>query len=323
MERQLSQMVHLIDDLLDLSRVSRGTIELRRERIELSKVIEQAVEMSHPVVEQAGHHLAINVPQSPIYVDADLTRLAQVFSNLLNNAAKYTERGGEIRLLIEQQNGEVLISVQDNGIGIPQEMLPYVFDMFTPVNRNLQRSQGGLGIGLSIVKKLVEMHGGVVEATSDGDGLGSQFIVRLPVVLSVVQSQTDDDQDIRPSSRRRILVVDDNRDAADSLAKILRLKGNESLSAHDGHEAIRQAAEFRPDVILLDIGMPGLNGYDTARQIRDQPWGKSIFLVALTGWGQDEDRRRSQHAGFDLHVVKPINAATLEKLLASAKAATG
>jgi PAS domain S-box-containing protein len=323
MERQLSQMVHLIDDLLDLSRVSRGTIELRKERIELSKVVEQAVEMSRPVVEQAGHHLAINVPQSPIYVDADLTRLAQVFSNLLNNAAKYTERGGEIRLLIEQQNGEVLISVQDNGIGIPREMLPYVFDMFTPVNRNLQRSQGGLGIGLSIVKKLVEMHGGSVEATSDGDGLGSQFIVRLPVVLSVVQPQVDDDEDIRPSSRRRILVVDDNRDAADSLAKILRLKGNESLSAHDGHEAIRQAAEFRPEVILLDIGMPGLNGYDTARQIRAQPWGKNMLLVALTGWGQDEDRRRSQDAGFDEHVVKPINAAMLEKLLASSKAATG
>jgi PAS domain S-box-containing protein len=323
MDRQLSQMVHLIDDLLDLSRVSRGTIDLRKERIELAKVVEHAVEMSRPVVELAGHRLAINVPPSPIYVDADLTRLAQVFSNLLNNAAKYTEQGGNIRLLVEQQNGEVVVSVHDNGIGIPHEMLPYVFDMFTPVNRNLERSQGGLGIGLSIVKKLVEMHGGLVQATSDGDGMGSQFIVRLPVVLSVVQPRADDQEAIRPSGRRRILVVDDNRDAADSLAKILRLKGNESRSAHDGHEAIRQAAEFRPNVVLLDIGMPGLNGYDTARQIRAQPWGENMLLVALTGWGQDEDRRRSHDAGFDAHVVKPINAATLEKLLASSKVAIG
>jgi PAS domain S-box-containing protein len=323
MDRQLSQMVHLIDDLLDLSRVSRGTIELRKQRIELAKVVEHAVEMSRPVVELAGHRLTLAVPPNPIFVDADLTRLAQVFSNLLNNAAKYTEPGGDIRLLVEQLNGEVVVSVRDNGIGIPRDMLPHVFDMFTAVNRNLQRSQGGLGIGLSIVKKLVEMHGGLVEATSDGDGMGSQFVVRLPVVLSVVQPQADDDEPIRPTSRCRILVVDDNHDAANSLAKILGLKGNESLAAHDGHEAIQQAAIFRPDVILLDIGMPGLNGYETAKQIRAQPWGKNLLLVALTGWGQDEDRRRSQDAGFDAHIVKPINAATLEKLLASSKAAIG
>jgi signal transduction histidine kinase/ActR/RegA family two-component response regulator len=323
MDRQLSQMVRLIDDLLDLSRVSRGTIELRKERIELAKVIEHAVEMSRPVIEQAGHRLAISVRPSPIYIDADLTRLAQVFSNLLNNAAKYTERGGEIRLVVEQQHGQAVVAVKDNGIGIPCEMLPYVFDMFTPVNRNLQRAQGGLGIGLSIVKKLVEMHEGSVEVASDGDGMGSQFIVRLPVVLSVVRPQADDSQPIRFSGRRRVLVVDDNRDAADSLAMILQVKGNESLAAHDGLEAIKQAAVFRPDVILLDIGMPGLNGYDTARRIRAQPWGKNVHLVALTGWGQDEDRRRSQEAGFDEHIVKPINAATLEKLLASSKAAIG
>jgi CheY-like chemotaxis protein len=279
--------------------------------------------MSRPVVELAGHRLTLAVPPNPIFVDADLTRLAQVFSNLLNNAAKYTEPGGDIRLLVEQLNGEVVVSVRDNGIGIPRDMLPHVFDMFTAVNRNLQRSQGGLGIGLSIVKKLVEMHGGLVEATSDGDGMGSQFVVRLPVVLSVVQPQADDDEPIRPTSRCRILVVDDNHDAANSLAKILGLKGNESLAAHDGHEAIQQAAIFRPDVILLDIGMPGLNGYETAKQIRAQPWGKNLLLVALTGWGQDEDRRRSQDAGFDAHIVKPINAATLEKLLASSKAAIG
>jgi CheY-like chemotaxis protein len=323
MDRQLSQMVRLIDDLLDLSRVSRGTIELRKDRIELAKIVEQAVEMSRPVIEQAGHRLAISVPPSPIYIDADVTRLAQVFSNLLNNAAKYTERGGEIRLVVEQQHGGAVVAVKDNGIGIPREMLPYVFDMFTPVNRNLQRAQGGLGIGLSIVKKLVEMHEGSVEAASDGDGMGSQFIVRLPVVLSIVRPQANDSPPIRFSARRRILVVDDNRDAADSLAMILRVKGNESLAAHNGLEAIKQAADFRPDIILLDLGMPGINGYDTARQIRAQPWGKDVHLVALTGWGQDEDRRRSEEAGFDAHIVKPINAATLEKLLASSKAAIG
>jgi PAS domain S-box-containing protein len=323
MERQLSQMVHLVDDLLDLSRVSRGTIELRQERIELAQIVEQAVEMSRPIVEEAGHRLSIHFPPSPIYIDADLTRLAQVFSNLLNNAAKYTERGGEIRLSVEQQDSEVVISVKDNGIGIPSEMLPYVFDMFTPVNRNLERSQGGLGIGLSIVKKLVEMHGGSVAATSDGAGRGSQFVVRLPVVLSVVQAQSDDEEPARPTGRRRILVVDDNRDAAVSLAMILRLLGNESVTAHDGLDAVRQAAAFRPDIILLDIGMPGLNGYDTAREIRAQPWGKGVLLVALTGLGQDEDRRQSEDAGFDKHIVKPIDIATLKALLASSKAAIG
>jgi PAS domain S-box-containing protein len=323
MERQLSQMVHLVDDLLDLSRVSRGTIELRKERIELAKVVEQAVEMSRPVVEQAGHDLAISLPPSPIYVDADLTRLAQVFSNLLNNAAKYTEPGGQIGLSVEQQDGEALVSVTDNGIGIPREMLPHVFEMFTPVNRNLERSQGGLGIGLSIVKKLVEMHGGSVEATSEGAGMGSRFIVRLPVVLSVVRQQVADDEPIRASARRRILVVDDNRDAAISLAMILRLLGNESITAHDGLDAVRQAGAFRPEIILLDIGMPGLNGYDTARLIRAQPWGKHVLLVALTGWGQDDDRRKSEDAGFDAHIVKPIDTATLQKLLASSKVATG
>jgi CheY-like chemotaxis protein/two-component sensor histidine kinase len=316
-------MVHLVDDLLDLSRVSRGTIELRNERVELAKVVQRAVETSRPVIEEAGHQLTIDVPKSPIYVDADITRLAQVFSNLLNNAAKYTECGGRIQLSVAREGGEAVVSVKDNGIGIPKPMLPHVFDMFTQVDRTLERSQGGLGIGLSIVKSLVEMHGGSVEAKSDGQGRGSEFLVRLPVVLSVMHPQTDDAVRVSSSNRRRVLVVDDNRDAATSLSVMLGLMGHESKTAYDGLEALEVAEVFRPDLILLDIGMPKLNGYDTARRIREQPWGKRVVLVALTGWGQDEDRRMSQAAGFDLHVVKPIEPAELKKLLASSNVATG
>ena len=317
MERQLGQMVHLIDDLLDLSRISRGKIELRQERIQLSKAIQQAVETSQPAIEQAGHDLTIEVASGPVYVDADVTRLAQVFSNLLNNAAKYTEQGGRIRLSMRRQGAEAVVSVQDNGMGIPANMLPKVFDIFTQVDRNLERSQGGLGIGLSIVKRLVEMHGGSVEAKSDGHGRGSEFIVRLPVVLSGIQPQGDQVEVVRSSSRRRVLVVDDNQDAAVSLAMMLELLGNETKTAHDGLAALNAAAIYQPDLILLDLGMPKMNGYDTARHIRKQPWGKNVVLVALTGWGQDEDRRKSQEVGFDMHMTKPIEPASLEKLLAN------
>ncbi len=322
MERQLGQLVHLVDDLLDLSRISRGKIELRKERVELAKIVQHAVETSRPAIDSAGHDLSITVPSVPIYVDADMTRLAQVFSNLLNNAAKYTERGGRVRLSVVRQGGEAVVSVRDNGLGIPAHMLPNVFDMFTQVDRNLERSQGGLGIGLSIVKRLVEMHGGSVDVKSDGHSMGSEFIVHLPVVLSVVHSQNDHGEPTQPSSRCRILVADDNRDAAMSLAMMLNLMGNDAKTAHDGLEALDVAAAFRPELILLDIGMPRLNGYDTARQIREQPWGKSIVLVALTGWGQEEDRRKSQDAGFDFHMVKPIEPAALEKLLTGLKADT-
>jgi PAS domain S-box-containing protein len=323
MERQLSQMVRLVDDLLDLSRVSRGTIELRKERIELAKIVDQAVETSLPIIEQAGHDLTIDVPQSAIYVDADLTRMAQVFSNILNNAAKYTESRGNIHLSVRQEEGHAVVSVIDNGIGIPAHMLPSVFDIFTQVDRNLERSQSGLGIGLSIVKRLVEMHDGSVEARSKGHGMGSEFIVRLPVVLSVIQTQPEGETQTLISRRRRILVVDDNRDAAMSLAIMLRLMGNESKTAHDGLEALELAQAYQPDVILLDIGMPKLNGYDSARQIRQQSWGKHVCLVALTGWGQDEDRHKSREAGFDLHLVKPVQLEALEQLLASPSVATG
>lgn len=316
MDRQLRQMVHLVDDLLDLSRISRGKIQLRKERIELGKIVQQAVETSRPLLDQGNHELTITVPSTPTYVDADITRLAQVFSNLLNNAAKYTERGGQIRLTVERTEADVVLTVKDNGIGIPAHLLPNVFEMFTQIDGNLERSQGGLGIGLSIVKRLVEMHGGAVEAKSEGHGMGSEFIVRLPLAPSVLPTRSDDGAAPRSTNRCRILVADDNRDAAMSLAMMLKLMGNEAQAAHDGLEAVDVAAKFRPDLVLLDIGMPRLNGYDTARQIRQQSWGKEMVLVALTGWGQEEDRRKSHEAGFDFHLVKPVEFAALNNLLA-------
>ena len=317
MERQLAQMVRLVDDLLDLSRVSRGTIELQTERIELERIIEQAVETSRPIIDQAGHQLTLDVSTSPIYVNADLIRMAQVLSNILNNAAKYTEPGGQIRLSAFRQGDDAVVKIIDNGIGIPPDMLPSIFDTFTQVNRRLDRSQSGLGIGLSIVKTLVEMHNGSVEATSEGIGKGSQFIVRLPIVLSVVESGSDVEQTRGPSGACRVLVVDDNRDAAASLAMMLRVMGNESKTAHDGLEAIEVAASYRPDIMFIDIGMPNLNGYETARKIREQPWGKTMVLAALTGWGQDDDRRKSEEAGFDYHLVKPAEPSLVEKILTS------
>jgi PAS domain S-box-containing protein len=315
MERQLDQMVHLVDDLLDLSRISRGKIELRKERVELAKVVQQAVETSRPAFEQAGHDLAITMPPGPVFVDADPTRLAQVVSNLLTNAAKYTEPRGKIHLTVERRDDQAVVSVRDTGVGIAPDMLPKVFDMFTQVGRTLERSQGGLGIGLSIVKRLVEMHGGTVEARSDGPGTGSEFIVRLEAAPAP-DTVPGAEGAVPLIQGRRILVVDDNKDAATSLALMLDLMGNETQTAHDGLEALAAGATFRPDVILLDIGMPRLDGYATARRVRGEPWGRDVVLVALTGWGQPEDRRRSDEAGFDHHLVKPVEAAALARLLA-------
>jgi signal transduction histidine kinase/ActR/RegA family two-component response regulator len=325
MERQLDQMVRLIDDLMDLSRISRGKIVLQMTRVLLATVVRNAVETSRPLIETAGHDLTLDVPDEPIYVNADATRLSQVFANLLNNAAKYTDRGGRIRLAFERQGSDAVISVEDNGVGIPAPMLPKVFDMFTQVDHSLEKAQGGLGIGLNIVKRLVEMHGGTIQAQSGGHGAGSTFTVRLPVVLSLASEPSADGAAVKaaPVARRRILVVDDNRDAAVSLAMMLNIMGNETQAAHDGLEALGVAAAFRPDVILLDIGMPKLNGYDTARRMRREPWGKAVVLVALTGWGQEEDKHRSQEAGFDLHLVKPVEPAALEQLLAGLKCETG
>jgi PAS domain S-box-containing protein len=317
MERQLSQLIRLVDDLLDVSRITTGKVELRKEQVQLAAVMNSAVETSRPLIEQMGHELTVTLPKQPITVDADLTRLAQVFLNLLNNAAKYTERGGHIWLTAERQGSDVVVSVKDDGIGIPADQLPRIFDMFSQVARSLERSQGGLGIGLSLVRRLVEMHDGRIEAHSEGVGRGSEFIVRLPVVVEAPLPPTVERHELAtPKSSLRILIVDDNRDGADSLGIILRVMGNDIRTAYDGQQGVDVAGEFRPDVILLDIGLPKLNGYEASRRIREQPWGKEVVLIALTGWGQEEDRRRSHEAGFDHHMVKPVDPEALMKLLA-------
>ena len=324
MERQLGQMTHLIDDLMDLSRISGGKIVLQKARLKVSDVVQDAVDTSRPLIEERGHDLVVDVPPEPLYVDADRTRLAQVFGNLLNNAAKYTETGGRIRVAVERQGGDVVVTVEDNGVGIPPPMLTRVFDMFAQVDRSLEKSQGGLGIGLNIVKRLAEMHDGSIVAESDGHGTGSRFVVRLPVVLTVTTDRPDDhneDPKAKPA-RRRILVVDDNVDGASSLAMMLDIMGNETQTAHDGLEAVALAEAFKPDVILMDIGMPKLNGFEACRRIREQPWGRNVVIVAQTGWGQEDDKRKSQEAGFDFHMVKPVDPAALEKLLANLRADT-
>jgi PAS domain S-box-containing protein len=317
MERQLGHMVRLIDDLLDVSRINRNKMELRRARILLGDVVSSAVETARPAIEAAGHELAVALPAEPVFLDADLTRLAQVFSNLLTNSAKYTEAGGRIRLAARVDGAEAVVTVTDTGIGIPADALPHIFDMFSQVDRSIERSTGGLGIGLALVRGLVEMHGGTVSAASGGQGRGSEFTVRLPV-LSVrpdagraAESRTE----AAPGPRRRILVVDDNRDSAESMAEMLRLFGNEVAVAFDGLEAVERAGSFRPDVILMDVGMPRLNGYEATRRIREQAWGKAATIVALTGWGQEGDRAQTRDAGCDGHLVKPISLEDLQKLL--------
>ena len=316
-DRQVSQMTRLVDDLLDVSRITRGKIDLRKERVELETVVKSAVEASRPLIEKWGHKLTVSIPPLPIFIEADQTRMAQVILNLLNNSAKYTDQGGRIWLTAERQGDEVSIRIRDSGIGIPKEMLPRIFDMFTQVDQSLERTEGGLGVGLTLVQRLVEMHGGRVEARSDGPGKGSEFVVRLPVVREVNESAPAQvvDQVNKPSARR-ILIVDDNRDSADSLGMLLSMMGNKVYTAQDGLEAVGAAAAFQPDVVLLDIGLPKLNGYEACRRIREQEGGERMLLVALTGWGKEEDRRRSKEAGFDHHLTKPIEFDALQKLLA-------
>lgn len=316
MERQVGQMVRLVDDLLDLSRISRNKLELRKAQIELWAVVQSAVETARPKIKASGHTLTVRLPPSPVYLDADLTRLAQVFGNLLNNSAKYTEPGGRITLSAAAEGTEAVVIVEDTGIGIPADDLPRLFEMFSQVDRNLERAQGGLGIGLALVKGLTEAHGGTVEAHSDGIGKGSSFVVRLPVSHAALPIHATPLQDgCETGPRRRILVVDDNRDGASSLATLLSVMGHDTCIAHDGLEGVELAEAFRPDLIVLDIGLPKLNGYDACRSIRAKAWAKDILIVAATGWGQDEDRRRSAEAGCDHHLVKPVDAGELGRLL--------
>ena len=320
MERQVGQMVRLVDDLLDVARISRGKIELRRERVELASVVHSALEAVRPLLERMGHELTVTMPSAPVYVNADPTRLAQVVGNLLNNACKFTRRGGHVWLAVEDEDGnaagEVVIRVRDTGVGIAADQLSRIFDMFAQVDSSLERTTAGLGIGLTLVSTLVGLHGGTVQVRSGGIGQGSEFVVRLPIMVDPPQPLPRP-APIEPTAGagRRILVVDDNRDAVESLAMLLQLGGHETHMAHDGLEAVEAAKALQPDVIFLDVGLPGLNGYEAARRIRKQQEDKRIVLVALTGWGQEDDRRRSKQAGFDAHLVKPVDPATLAKLL--------
>lgn len=318
MARQLSHMVRMIDDLLDVSRIRSNKMELRRSRVSLADVVSSAVETTRPALEAARHKLTVSLPPEPVLLDADLTRLAQVFGNLLHNSAKYTEPGGHIWLTATREGNVVSVAVRDTGIGIPAHALPSIFDLFSQVDRSLERSTGGLGIGLALAKGLVEMHGGTVEAASPGDrGQGSTFTVRLPAVPSRAERATTMAQAEPDSSgtKQRILVVDDNVDSAASMAMMLELLGNEIRTAHDGLEAVALAEEFSPQVVLMDVGMPRLNGYEATRRIREQPWGREMVIIALTGWGQDGDRAKSEEAGCSGHLVKPVELAELEKLL--------
>jgi PAS domain S-box-containing protein len=320
MERQVLQMVRLVDDLLDISRITSGKLQLRKERVELAEVLKTAIETARPLIEASAQELTVTLPPHDVHVEADPTRLAQMFSNLLNNAAKYTEKAGHIWLTAERRDGEAVVSVRDTGIGIAAEHLPHIFTMFSQVAPALERSQGGLGIGLALVKGLVELHDGIIEARSGGTGKGSEFTVHLQIVdvpVEAAHEPSGDGDKGRGGRKCRILVVDDLRDAADSLATMLRLMGHDSRTAYDGLEAVQMAAAFQPNVVLLDIGLPKMSGYEAARRIRDEPWGGNVALVALTGWGQEEDKRRSLEAGFDHHLMKPVEPAALEKLLAA------
>ena len=314
-ERQLGQLVRLVDDLLDMNRITHDRLELRRSEVELASVVQQAVEVARPLLDAAGHQLIVDLPDEPIYLYADRARLAQVFGNLLNNSSKYTKPHGSIWLTAKRVDSQVVVSVKDNGAGIPPDKLKSIFDMFMQVDETAERSQGGLGIGLTLVKRLAEMHGGSIEAKSAGAGQGSEFVVRLPI-LSEPSLAPPSGPD-RPGGlvARRIVIVDDNRDSADSLAMLLEITGNQTFMAHDGVEAIEMIEKERPDVVLLDIGLPRLNGHEVCRHIRQQPWGKDIVVIALTGWGQEDDRRRSQEAGFNGHLVKPVDYDKLLELL--------
>ena len=319
-DRQVTQMTRLIDDLMDVSRITRGTFELRREHVTLDDVIRSAVETSRPIIDASGHELALSLPTDPMYLEADSIRLAQVFANLLNNAAKYTGPGGRIAVTVTRDMGLVSVTVQDSGIGIPTAMLTRVFEPFTQLDHSLERSRGGLGIGLALARRLVEMHGGTIEAHSPGPGAGSRFVVRLP--LSARQSGP------RPLAhegrvptpdvgRHRILIADDNNDSATSLSMLLNDAGYDVRTAGDGVQALATAEHFRPDIALLDIGMPQLNGYDVARRLREQPWGRKVLLIAVTGWGGADHRQQTAEAGFDHHLTKPVDPMALTRMLAS------
>ncbi len=318
-DRQVTQLSRLLDDLMDVSRITQNKLELRLQAVDIKDVIGVALETSKPLIDAREHRVDLDLPPKPVYVQADAARLAQVFANLLNNAAKFTDKGGRIRVRASERAGQVIVSVKDSGMGIAPEYLPRVFDMFTQGEQTPARPRDGLGIGLGLARGLVGMHGGRLEAHSEGTGKGSEFIATLPAAHAVARESATTHQ--RPIARHgehsglRILVADDVRDSAEGLSVLLRIGGNEVRIATDGAEAIALASEFQPEVAVLDIGMPKLSGYEVARQIRTQPWGENSVLIALTGWGQQDDIRRALDVGFNYHMVKPVNIPQLQELL--------
>ncbi len=324
MERQTQQLVRLVDDLMDVSRITCGKLDLRTCRVMLADVVRSAVEAARPLLDEAGHELIVTLPEQPVPLNADPNRLAQVISNLLNNAAKYTPAGGRVELSAARHGRDVVVSVRDTGLGIPADMQGRIFEMFAQLDHPQEKGYSGLGIGLMLVKRLVEMHGGSVEVRSEGLNLGSEFCIKLPslVASSPAEPLVPAATPAEPH-RLRVLVVDDNQAAADTLGMIVRMLGNEVLTAYDGSRGVEAAAEFQPDVVLMDLGMPRMNGYEAARLIRRQAGGNEVFLVALTGWGHDEDRQRTRDAGFDRHLVKPAEPSTLQQLFAEIKPQRG
>jgi CheY-like chemotaxis protein/two-component sensor histidine kinase len=319
--RQVEQLVRLVDDLLDISRITGGKIQLRREPVDVAVAVARAVETSRPLMDARRHELTVTLPPHPLRVDADLVRLAQVLANLLNNAAKYTEEGGRIALEVARAGDQAVFRVRDNGIGIAPEIISSVFDLFTQVDRSLHRSQGGLGVGLTLVRQLVEMHGGSVEAHSEGPNRGSEFVVRLPALAEEPSSAGGGDPrrgEAPDPVPRRLLVIEDNPAVAESLMKLLSLGGHEVRVFPDGPSALEGLTGYRPEIVILDIGLPGMDGYEVAQAIRKRSGTDSIVLIALTGYGQDQDRRRSLEAGFDYHLTKPVDPPALFSLISSA-----
>jgi CheY-like chemotaxis protein len=326
MERQLVQMVRLVDDLLDVSRITRDKLELRRSIVTLQSVLDNAVEAAQPGILAHRHQLSVTLPAQTVWLNVDPARAAQVFSNLLNNAAKYTEDGGMLQLVARAEADEVVVSVIDNGVGVPEQQVSTVLEMFGQVDSTLERSEGGLGIGLSLAKRLVEMHNGRIALRGAPDGQGTEVEVRLAAVTPPLgHSAAVASAPVATGEARafRVLVADDNEDSARTLAMVLDVMGHQTRMANDGIQAVSQAQEFEPDLVLLDIGMPGLNGYEACRQIRQQAWATTVTIIAVTGWGHDEDRRRSKAAGFDLHLVKPLDPLVVERLMRELKAGSG
>ena len=317
MERQLTQMVRLVDDLLDVSRITTGKLGIRKSVLDLQTVVRDAVETVRPFLESRRHELDVRVPSEAVSVEGDATRLAQVFGNLLNNAAKYTEPGGHIALTLEREGEEAVVRVRDSGIGLEPQSLSAIFDMFVQVDRSLERSQAGLGVGLTLAKRLVFLHGGSLTARSEGKGKGSEFEVRLPLAGATLADGTPAQAARSGAPSRRILLADDNVDFASSLAAMLSARGHEVRIAHDGAEALATAARFNPDFAFLDLGMPKVHGYEVARRLRELPGSSECVLVAVTGWGQEDDRQRAREAGFDRHIVKPVDPSDIETILGS------